>query len=330
MYSSRSYNGVCDNSTHKYSMNYGSNPLMTISYPQAIPLYPSSPWNFEGYHTDAVRCVGIPSIASPPPLPISAHTSESSPSSDMSLSPQKGVEISPSFEDVDNIVTTVTTPDGIMDQSCETASTASSPPGSYNATKKKDKSKNSRFFSCTFEGCAYKSSRQSNLTTHMRHHTGERPYKCSFSGCSFSSAQSSNLRVHEKTHSGHRPFKCKVSGCVYAAAQHSLLPIHMRKVHGITETSVRSSTIQNSKRRGNIGGDADDFFVTENKIESRRQMFVNHKGVGNNFIFRPRGGSARVFVEKEKVKASSVDVVIDMEDMNGVASLLSMMKKRFI
>ena len=89
-----------------------------------------------------------------------------------------------------------------------------------------------RPFVCAFAGCKVRTRFRSEITRHLRIHTGERPCVCPFEGCRQAFARPAALRLHQRTHSTERPCVCTFADCGKAFGNRNTLHTHLRRHRG--------------------------------------------------------------------------------------------------
>jgi uncharacterized Zn-finger protein len=101
-----------------------------------------------------------------------------------------------------------------------------------NLTRHMKKHTGEKPFSCNY--CRLRFAESTALKRHLRTHTGEKPCVCHYEGCSKAFADVSNLRRHIMTHTGEKPFQCRSPDCPRHFSRRSSLKTHMLCIHSMT------------------------------------------------------------------------------------------------
>jgi len=88
-------------------------------------------------------------------------------------------------------------------------------------------SESGELLACPFTQCRRAYTKASQLTAHVRQHTGEKPYACDWPGCTWRFARSDELTRHRRKHTGERPFYCPQCDRRFSRSDH--LTIHQKK-----------------------------------------------------------------------------------------------------
>jgi len=143
-------------------------------------------------------------------------------------------------------------------------------------------------YKCHYEGCGKRFSKSSNLTQHLRIHSGEKPFQCDLCGRCF--RQSGNLTKHLKSHenahlrwnrsTNEKPYKCPHEGCDKSFTAKSSLQNHLR-THGVQlEKPSALLPPQNSI----LDGKGTNDFNHKNSMNAGHSSRSNHHHVNTRMV----------------------------------------------